>query len=278
MLSAILELQPDFVAFQEVTDEFMKIAHDHKGWADTYVPSSPWKRSTEENWGYWAMLWRRGRPFAWVDDTEFPDTTMGRRLVIGTTEVISPGGSKEGPDGGLTLATGHLESLPEFKKHRQAQLGVVFDTLSQVPNALYVGDTNLMNGETAVLPKGWEDAALHPVHGKPEVTFDAPAMRPMVRGPYRDRLDRCFYRLADWELREMSILGKDPIEGGAEPKAWMSDHYGVHLVFTAVGKPASTEGIQPPRPGKGSTSAPSKPTTHKPSKQPSKQRQGDGKT
>ncbi len=223
MLGSIIEqLDPDVIAFQEVTVQLLGYLKESQ-WSLKYPY---WSAAPPSARYYTMMCSKSGREFRRFSH---PQTTMGRDILIGTP--IS--GPIEGApiEAGLVVVTSHFESLPDMSIQREEQIRETIRRFASTRNVLVMGDTNISDaadGPNIYLPGAWRDAWLSTGRTH-EAGFTRTPENPMSPpiGPNKNgnRLDRMFVRLSDYEIVDMQVVGnqEDPENPGIRP----SDHYGL---------------------------------------------------
>ena len=220
----IRDVDPHVICLQEVTPNILMLLHAQP-WFEEYKGTPPPPQQ------YFTLtLFRRSmdKPDRTTRLTrrEFPSSRMGRYAdgVVG----MSCGGGRE-----LTVFTSHLESFiskeQNSSRERVAQLkdalrvidGVVDRRAAEreargegggVRNAIFMGDTNWdesTDGEVP-LPSDWRDAWLSHGDGGAGYTYDL-RRNPMMGGYLQKRLDRAFYRLEDFDVAGVRMVGTEPV-------------------------------------------------------------------
>lgn len=220
----IRDVDPHVICLQEVTPNILMLLHAQP-WFEEYKGTPPPPQQ------YFTLtLFRRSmdKPDRTTRLTrrEFSTSRMGRYAdgVVG----MSCGGGRE-----LTVFTSHLESFiskeQNSSRERVAQLkdalrvidGVVDRRASErdargesggVRNAIFMGDTNWdesTDGEVP-LPAEWCDAWLSHGDGGAGYTYDL-RRNPMMGGYLQKRLDRAFYRLEDFDVTGVRMVGTEPV-------------------------------------------------------------------
>ena len=195
---------PSVVLLQEVveTSFHAHIAPHLRAAGYTLFPESPPER------GYFEVIAVRG-PILSASSERFERTGMGRAL----TRVELPG---------LTVFTGHLESLGPGRPARLAQTAAVLAALDACEGpALFGGDTNLRKAEWSTLevPEGIHDA--WEVLGRPSSSANTWG---------RARYDR--FWLKGLEPRSLTLIGRKDLPGLGQPP---SDHRGLRLSVEVAG-------------------------------------------
>jgi len=216
---------PDLIAFQEITPEFMKIITSQK-WARSYFVSDQ-DGALVERYGN-VMLSKTQFHECVIKNLE---SRMGRKAMIGTFLVASA------PQ--MAFGTFHLESYLEDAPYRAKQLQVFDEMTSDCSHVVLVGDTNFVqDSEQQHLGERFRDAWKELNHRTPAEALENPGLtfdtetNPMLKEEYtarkmgekRQRLDRCFFTHKSIEPISMEILGTEPYDGKTE---YISDHYGI---------------------------------------------------
>jgi endonuclease/exonuclease/phosphatase family metal-dependent hydrolase len=209
---------PDVVALQEVTPELLRLLCADPTVRASYQLSD---RDGSTYQGYGVMLLSRV-PLRSLWMMRLP-TQMGRRLLVGELA------------GGLTVATVHLESMPEYAPARAEQLRLILPELAaESPNVVLVGDMNFAPDavqENAALDPSFIDAWSARHGDDPGYSVDG-LRNPMGaadRGPLQQRIDRVFVRSTEWRAEEISLTGVAPFDGGG---TFVSDHFGLEVLLT----------------------------------------------
>lgn len=225
----IQERNPDVVALNEVTRENLAMLREQP-WFDSYnvLPTDIQNQNS-----YFVVLLTKLMIHSWKI-YPFKNSCFGRKLLIAELRVRIPCNEKTKVVS-LTIATSHLESLDYNTIVREQQLKFSLRTLSCFNNACLMGDLNIeqkVDGDVN-LPTPWFDAWLSIV-GNSHVdengyTWD-PTINPMNKDlscMEQNRLDRIMCKLCDFRVRNVEIVGQNPLAPGVFP----SDHFGVLAVF-----------------------------------------------
>lgn len=215
---------PDFIAFQEVTKTNLQLLMK-QDWFSTYQTTR-----TRYDFRYFTVILSKKR----IDSEErkaFDNSTMARDLLSIDTS-ISLSDHVTVP---LTVATSHLESLPDYTFQREQQLAESLGHLASRQNVVFTGDMNIENkidGQVHV-PAPWCDA-WPVVNGlMPEENGHTwnPRINTMIprRATQPNRLDRMFVSLSDFTVKRAELVGNEPFDGDLFP----SDHFGLLVEFEA---------------------------------------------
>jgi endonuclease/exonuclease/phosphatase family metal-dependent hydrolase len=211
-----LDPKVDIFCFQEVTVPFLEIVKEQAWVRDEFYLSEIGDRSINP---YGVIIGTRFPPSKF-EMHEMP-SRMGRKLVkmfakIGEVDV--------------QVGTVHLESLGEADT-RIDQLRIIWKTFVDAKDALFMGDTNIYDGnrECKEFDPTFTDLwpALHP---------DTPALEGSTMAASRgiERIDRIFCKLESWKPDEIRIIGKNGIGDGDLSEVTPSDHLGLHGVFSKI--------------------------------------------
>ena len=227
LLAASQRLGADLVAFQEVTSPFLRLVSTDPHWRTYHATFQAIPGAAAEPPGGLLILSRH--PITHAHYQKLPSPT-GRALLSAR---IAIGGQN------LTLATLHLESLPEEATARARQIQALAGnrSLDSRHRTLIVGDFNHGDGDAEQrLPQlaGWRDAWLtfHPDPDDPGLTYDI-ERNPLARAnafaaePSR-RLDRILLS-SDLTPLAVGLVTPGPGPGAGRPP---SDHYGVWVDIT----------------------------------------------
>jgi endonuclease/exonuclease/phosphatase family metal-dependent hydrolase len=221
LLAASQRLGADLVAFQEVTGLFLRVVSTDPYWKTFHATIQATPGAAVEPPGGLLILSRY--PITRAYYQKLPSPT-GRALLSARIAI-------DGQE--LTLATLHLESLPEAMTGRVRQIQAVAGNrgLDSRRRTLIVGDFNYGDGdEEQRLPPlaGWRDAWLTLRPDDPGLTYDV-ELNPLARAnafaaePSR-RLDRILLS-SDLTPLAVGLVTPESGPGGEGPPP--SDHYGV---------------------------------------------------
>ena len=225
VLSYIEPLQPDIIAFQELTtistaffdDRNITFSREYKK-VRAEIPLWQW---------YWEGLYTRLRIGELSARVPFKESDMGRGLTILHLSELD-----------MVIGCTHLESENEHSLRRQ-QFSKAIDYLDSAPakNKILLGDTNIRDGEKLndLLPRHWHDAWLVLKPDDPGYTVDS-TKNPMGYGQRQGRLDRVYYSCTEYEPSHIQLVGVDPIKTETGHTFLPSDHFGLLVDFTVLGK------------------------------------------
>jgi len=220
LCKVVRELDPDIIAFQEVTSDLLKMILSER-WLRQYFLTD-WDGRTLDTYGN--VIFSKVK-FHEISVTQL-ESRMGRKALL--TNLLIKGSPP------FIFGTFHLESHLEDINHRALQLRKFRELTEHCPSVVLIGDTNFTSeNESKELGSRfgdtWRDLyQKNPIEEKqnPGLTFDTSA-NPMAREERDDlkhlRLDRCFYSGATIEPLEMKILGREPYF----QNEWISDHFGI---------------------------------------------------
>ena len=227
LLAASQRLGADLVAFQEVTGPFLRLVSTDPHWRTYHATFQAIPGAAAEPPGGLLILSRY--PITQAHQHKLPSPT-GRVLLSARITI-------DGQD--LTLATLHLESLPEEVTARARQIQAIAGNrgLDSRHRTLIVGDFNHGDGDAEQrLPHlaGWRDAwlTLRPDPDDPGLTYNV-EHNPLARAnafaaePSR-RLDRILLS-SDLTPLAVGLVTPGPGPGVGRPP---SDHYGVWVDIT----------------------------------------------
>lgn len=227
LLAASQRLGADLVAFQEVTSPFLRLLSTDPHWRTYHATFQATPSAGAEPPGGLLILSRH--PITRAHYLKLPSPT-GRALLSARIAI-------DGQD--LTLATLHLESLPEEATARTRQIQAIAGNrgLDSQHRTLIVGDFNHGDGDKEQrLPHlaGWRDAwlTLRPDPDDAGLTYDI-ERNPLARAnafatePSR-RLDRILLS-SDLTPLAVGLVTPGPGQGARRPP---SDHYGVWIDIT----------------------------------------------
>jgi endonuclease/exonuclease/phosphatase family metal-dependent hydrolase len=227
LLAASQRLGADLVAFQEVTGPFLRLVSTDPHWRTYHATFQATPGAAAEPPGGLLILSRY--PITHAHYQKLPSPT-GRALLSARITI-------DGQD--LTLATLHLESLPEEATARVRQIQALAGNrrLDSRYRTLIVGDFNHGDGDKEQrLPHlaEWRDAWLtsRPDPDDAGLTYDV-ERNPLARAnafaaePSR-RLDRILLS-SDLTPLAVGLVTPGPAQGAGRPP---SDHYGVWIDIT----------------------------------------------
>lgn len=240
LLAQTLELSPDIICFQEVTERFMQILAEIPTYQSLYILSS---RRTEHVYGTIMLVKSALRPE--YRAVELP-TGMGRVLLFARLHIFNRS---------IAVANVHLESL-DHHRVRELQLEAIEQVLLAFDTAIVVGDFNFCSCKNF---KQSEDRPLendslrrylpsyidlwphlsgrigpHSPAGTPSAvcppdgyTYDSEANGMLSHKHERGRYDRVLLKSADVDPLGIRRVGLEPVAEGV----WPSDHFGLLSTF-----------------------------------------------
>ena len=232
------ELQPDIVAFQEVTLANLAVLQQQK-WFSRYhlIPPDVSKHVSKEKLNHFVIILSVYPLDKWFI-FPFKNSLRKRRLVVAETQnAVSTNVT-------FVIAGTHLAYNPEGTRLRELQLQESLKVLSSYENVCVMGDLNIedkVDGDV-VLPSSWIDAWLSLpgnidsdgfTWDRNKSPFASVLKRTVNATSYQARLDRVLCRLSDFKVKEMKVVGNKLTKSGILP----SDHFGV---FTVIGLSTNT--------------------------------------
>ena len=242
------DLEPDLLAFQEVTLENLAILQEQR-WFSRYrlIPPDIAKQGglpksfvvilsayPVDNWQVY--------PFK-------QNSPRNRRLVIAETKTSVSSASVK-----FVITATHLANAGYNTRLREAQLKESFKIISGYDNVCVMGDLNIdvnTDGDI-VLPSPWIDAWLS-IPGntnsngytwdRSKTPFASVLRRTVNATSYQARLDRVLCKLSDFKVKDMRIVGDQLTKSGILP----SDHFGLFTVIELAEK-SEHEGSQMKKP------------------------------
>jgi len=220
LCKVVREYDPDFIAFQEVTPDLLKMILSER-WLRQYFLTDFDGRTLDT---YGNVIFSKVK-FHEISVTQL-ESRMGRKAIL--SNFLVKGANP------FIFGTFHLESHLEDGLIRARQLQTFRDLTQNCPNIVLVGDTNFTSDHEAVTlgPRfrdTWRELyQVTPSEEKknPGLTFDT-SNNEMAKEERDDlkqlRLDRCFYSGETIEPLEMKILGQEPYF----KNEWISDNYGI---------------------------------------------------
>ena len=224
----VQELEPDIVAFQEVTLENLAVLQEQR-WFSRYnlIPPDAKKQGTISTENYMLSLYPVKKWFIHV----YPYKNSDSQLVVAETESAVSSSIK------FVIAGTHLAHA-EKTRIRELQLKETLKVLSPYENVCVMGDLNIedrVDGDI-VLPSSWIDAWLSLpgntnsnglTWDRSKTPFASVIKKTVNTTSYKARLDRVLCRLSDFKVKEMRVVGDKLTKSGILP----SDHFGVFTVI-----------------------------------------------
>ena len=226
------ELQPDIVAFQEVTLANLAILQQQK-WFSRYhlTPPDVSKHVSKEKLNHFVIVLSVYPVDKWFI-FPFKNSPRKRRLVVAETQTAVSTSAR------FVIAGTHLVHAGERTRLRELQLQESLKVLSRYANVCVMGDLNIedkVDGDI-VLPSPWIDAWLSLpgntdsnglTWDRRKTPFASVLKRTVNATSYQARLDRILCRLSDFKVKEMKVVGDKLTKSGILP----SDHFGVFTVI-----------------------------------------------
>ncbi len=152
-------------------------------------------------------------------------TRMARGVLVAELDVGASG---------LTVGSVHLDSGKASVHLRARQLAKAFDVVSEIENAVLIGDFNMRDGENSSITEPFADVwpTLRP--GEPGFTEDTSInlMRFDSKNKHRQvRFDRVLLKGPAWAAADIDLIGTEPIAADL-PRVFPSDHFGVRSRLT----------------------------------------------
>lgn len=232
----VQDLEPDILTFQEVTRDNLALLQKQR-WFERYhlIPPDAAKEGR-----YFVVILSVFPVDKWKS-YPFKNSPLNRKLITAEIKRNIPSTSRAV---GFVIATTHLEHSGHYARLREEHLRDSLKILSTYENVCVMGDMNLegqFDGEV-VLPRPWIDVWLAlPGHTHSNgYTWDLrnPFIAKFGESTLKDRLDRVFCKLSDFQVKEMRIVG-DKLT--AKSSVLPSDHFGL---FTVVEPSVETEDKQ----------------------------------
>jgi endonuclease/exonuclease/phosphatase family metal-dependent hydrolase len=215
VLTILERERPDVIALEEVTQPFLDALLE-TDWVRAHYAVS---RTQLDFAARYDVVMLSRLPVA-----RFTAHTLTSRMgrMLHTVEILTT-------DGVLTVAGIHLESMREMTPTRLAQIDECVPLLSSCSTAIWVGDFNAAPASEedlrirAAFRDTWEE--LEPDPGYTRDTT-ANAMLAKIKDDRHQRIDRIFFKSADFVPAAIRMLGTDPIPGTAG-QVFPSDHFGL---------------------------------------------------
>ena len=240
----VQELEPDILAFQEVTPENLALLRNQP-WFSRYHMIPP---DISNEVDHSVVILSVFPVDKWFPHP-FKKAPYTNRKII-TAELKNAVSSPR-----FVVGVTHLVHARQNSIQRELQLRETLQVLSPYDNVCVMGDMNILSGGAevdgvVVLPSSWIDAWLS-FPGNTDnngYTYDQ-SKNPLVAlkrrgksGILKARCDRVFCKLSDFKVKEMRIVGDKLTNSKILP----SDHYGL---FTVIEQSENTEhnhGIKSP--------------------------------
>ena len=232
----VQELEPDILAFQEVTLENLALLRNQP-WFSRYHLIPPDISNEVDHSVVILSVFPVDKWFA----HPFKKAPYTNRKIV-TAELKNAVSSPKFVIGVTHLVHGRRNTL-----QRELQLKETLQVLSPYDNVCVMGDMNIKSGRTevdgvVVLPSSWIDTWLSlPGNTDSNGYTCGQSKNPFVAlqrsgkaGNLEARCDRVFCKLSDFQVKEMRILGDKLTKSKIVP----SDHYGL---FTVIEQSENTE-------------------------------------
>lgn len=220
------DLKPDILTFQEVTRDNLALLQRQRWFARYHlIPPDVAKEGR-----YFVVILSVFPVDKW-QSYPFKNSPLNRKLITAETKSTVPSSTSTR----FVIATTHLEHSGNFAKLREEHLRESLKILSTYENVCVMGDMNIERqfDDDIILPRPWIDAWLAlPGHTDSNgYTWDH-NKNPFISRKYgestlKDRLDRVFCKLADFEVKEMKLVGDKMAKSDVLP----SDHFGLFTVI-----------------------------------------------
>ncbi|MBN1466667.1 endonuclease/exonuclease/phosphatase family protein [candidate division KSB1 bacterium] len=227
VLSQIVRLHPDIIAFQELTFNSENFFDDKSlPFSDIYhkIP-----RNVVDKSRYWEGIYTRFEFNSRFMRIPFQDSEMGRGLTVVHFSEFD-----------LVVGCMHLESEDNHDKRRdQLRQALTHFSYFRTRNKILTGDTNVRGEEDIddLLPDAWSDVWEQLMTNDPGYTADS-ERNSLRQGGRRDRLDRVYCSCHDFKPQRVQLVGTEPLLHTDGSSFFPSDHFGLLVDFVAVGKKA----------------------------------------
>ena len=226
------ELEPDIVAFQEVSLANLAVLQQQK-WFSRYhmIPPDVTKEKLNRFSRHFVIVLSVYPVDKWFRYS-FKNSPLERKLVVAETQTAVSTSFR------FVIAGTHFEHAGERTRLRELQLQESLKVLSRYANVCVMGDLNIedkVDGDI-VLPSSWIDAWLSLpgntdsnglTWDRSKTPFASVLKRTVNATSYQARLDRVLCRLSDFQVKEMRVVGDKLTKSGILP----SDHFGVFTVI-----------------------------------------------
>ena len=213
IMNEIMLLNPDFVAFQEVTIETSRIIDRLK--KDYHLIGYPLRQT------YDTLILSRYASLEW-SRYELPNTKMGRNLLLGDFKV----------NGVIQqIGTFHLESVFPRNDIKQNQLSYISEITTE--NCILMGDTNFTVNKIP-LPEPLID--IFEKIDSPQAyqyTYSGKTNKNIRNKKMNSRLDRIYLKNPSNKISQFILLGTEPKIYDEETDRYvqLSDHYGIQATI-----------------------------------------------
>ena len=224
------DLKPDILTFQEVTRDNLALLQNQRWFARYHlIPPDVYGE------GAYFVVILSVFPVSKWHSYSFKNSPLNRKLITAETKNAVPSSTSTR----FVIATTHLEHSGNLAKLREEHLRESLKILSTYENVCVMGDMNIeaqFDGDI-ILPKPWIDAwlVLPGNTNSNGYTWDQSKnsfIRKFGESTLKDRLDRVFCKLSDFEVKEMKIMGDKPGKSDILP----SDHFGLFTVIELSAK------------------------------------------
>jgi len=231
----VQDLEPDILAFQEVTRENLALLQKQR-WFSRYYLIPP---DVSKQGSYFVVILSLFPVDKWFIYPFKNSTYYNRKVVTAETKIAVSSSVR------FVIATTHLLHAGFNTQIRELQLKETLKVLSAYENVCVMGDMNInedrlhVDGDV-ILPPSWIDAWLS-LPGNTDsngYTWDR-SQNPFSRmgsstnaTSYKARLDRVLCKLSDFKVKEMRIVGNKLTKSNILP----SDHFGLFTVIELSAK------------------------------------------
>jgi len=226
------DLEPDLLAFQEVTHENLAILQKQRWFSRRHMV--PPNVAQEGKWHFVVIL--SSYPVERWQVYQLKNSN--RTLVLAETKSsISSVGVN------FVIATTHLKHSGYNTRIREEQLKESLNIISAYDNVCVMGDLNIedkVDGDV-ILPSPWIDAWLSMpgntdsngyTWDRSKTPFASVLKRTVNATSYQARLDRVLCKLPDFKVTEMRVVGDKVTKSGILP----SDHFGLFTIIELAEK------------------------------------------
>ena len=226
------DLEPDLLAFQEVTHENLAILQKQR-WFSRHHMVPP--NVAQEGKRHFVVILSSYPVERWQ---VYQLKNSNRTFVLAETKSsISSVGVN------FVIATTHLKHSGYNTRIREEQLKESFNIISAYDNVCVMGDLNIedkVDGDV-ILPSPWIDAWLSMpgntdsngyTWDRSKTPFASVLKRTVNATSYQARLDRVLCKLPDFKVKEMRVVGDKVTKSGILP----SDHFGLFTIIELAEK------------------------------------------
>jgi len=220
------------IFLQEVENWIIEILLG-QAWAKSYHVTDPDGRTLNR---YGVMILSKA-PMKEVILQDFKSSVLGRKMLMARVAVTS------GPP--LVVGTFHLESFPNQKSQRNAQVKTLCGLASHFSSRIICGgDTNFAaDSEKDALDDRFSDVweALRPKElGATFSTEENPMTKEACDFTAHARIDRLWYTHGSVKVSSIERIGTKSLDDNG--KWFPSDHFGLVMKCSLASKPVSAEG------------------------------------